>query len=1102
MPVTISSEQLELFKSLFKGREDVFAVRWEKEGKSGYMPAYNLDWDAYRTYKAKGGSFQNFTQKTYKKLTDEEILKHLKGEQLIGIYPLLADNISWFITADFDEENWAQESVRFLNLCIETGLPAYMERSRSGNGAHVWLFFERAYPAIKSRRIIISLLERLGIINPLDKNSSFDRLFPNQDYLSGKGLGNLIALPLHGKSYEFGNSCFIDHLELKPIEPQWDLLRTIERIPMEQLDKVYEEITNTERIKTTFTAPNGKLQITLNNKLHISRSHCSISLLNLIKEQLNFLNSEYFIKKKAGLNTWNTQVFFKVMEEENGDITIPRGMTGKVLRFCKEQKIDFNFLDQREKLPLIEFTSVIKLKSFQENAVESTRKRDLGILSAPPGTGKTVMGLAIITEKRQPTLIIVHRQQLAEQWRERIQSFLKIPKHEIGFIGKGESKIGKKITIAMIQSLTKQELEKLKHSFGIILIDECHHIPAETYRDCIEQFHSYFLYGLTATPFRKNNDEKLLFAYLGDVITEIPMQTLSQNKAVTAQIRDTNLETPFNAKTDKVETLLKILIHDSDRNRLILSDIEKELSAGRKAVILTERKEQIEVLRQYLKQSHEVITLTGEDNDAQRKQKWKLLQERDFDVLITTGQLFGEGSDLHSIDCLFLVFPFSFEGKLVQYIGRVQRGEYAPVIYDYRDQKIDYLEKLFQHRNSYYRKLMRQGMLRQDMKLLLMFQSDSVQIVGTGNTLSIKDLDLPDSIERIKDGTFWFVRILKHDQESESLFCEIMDYEYAKKKDMQIDQQFITIRQIRFRSLDTSKLLKNAIIKRNGTNKARNPNVPLKTETPVEVIAETIKVPISTLEFNYGFIRFSYFSQQLFRQLVLDIPNQDIRPEFEVLKSYFAKVLKSKKVSVGVRIEIQNDNIISQQATSFDLERINQEIIEGVKFNFVMKDVLKRKSGSNDLLNLNECLNQEESKPSLYKSEQEFIDDLLKWKNVKHFHQLKYLAQQHDISVMKIRFLLMPFSFAFIISGEKQFHIVLETLDTEEATYIWHFDREAENFIEHIRKIDSAITQLRSEGRQAYLDSKPENFSRILHDYSDPKKGFVLWKGQFDEKII
>jgi superfamily II DNA or RNA helicase len=1097
----IKNERLKFFKSLFKGREDVFAIHWEKEEKSGYMPAYDLDWDAYRTHKAKGGNFQTFTQKTYKQLTDEEILKHIEGNQLIGIYPLLSDNTSWFIAADFDEENWAHESIKFLKLCLEMNLSAYLERSRSGNGAHVWLFFERAYPAIKSRKIIISLLKGFGIIGPLDKSSSFDRLFPNQDYLSGKGFGNLIALPLHGKSYKLENSCFIDHSTLQPLEPQWDFLNTIQKIPIEQLDKVYETIINTKNI--SHTKSSAKLQISLNNKLHISRNDCPLSLLNLIKEQLNFLNSEYIIKKKAGLNTWNTPAYFKVMEEENGDIIIPRGMTGKVLRFCKEQKIEFDFFDQRVKLPPIELPSIIQLKDFQETAVEPTRKKDLGILSAPPGTGKTIMGLAIIAEKRQPALIIVHRQQLAEQWKESIQTFLKIPKHEIGYIGQGELKIGKKITIAMIQSLTKQELEKLKHSFGIVLIDECHHIPAETYRNCIEQFHSYFLYGLTATPFRKSNDKKLLFAYLGDVIAEVPMQILSQNKAVTVLIRNTNLDTPFDSKTDKVEILLKILIHDSDRNRLILSDIDNELSAGRKTVIITERKEQIEVLRQYLKQHYEVITLSGDDNESQRKQKWKLLQESDFDVLITTGQLFGEGFDLHSIDCLFLVYPFSFEGKLVQYIGRVQRGEYAPIIYDYRDHKIDYLEKLFQHRNSYYRKLTQKGILKQNTDLVIMFEGDTVKIIGTSNLLSIKDLDLPDSIEKITDDTNWLVRILKHEPESESLFCEILNYDYKSDKEFQITQQFLSIRQIRFRSLDTSKLLGCAIIKKQILrNPAKSDTTIVKADISVQVIKETIKIPVSTLEFNYGIIRFSYFSQQLFRLIIFEITNQDIRPEFEVLKPYFAKALKSKKVSVSIQVEIQNDNIISQRATSFDLERINQEVIEGMKFNFVMKEVLKRNSDRNNLLNLKECLDKEKSKPSLYKSEREFIDDLLKWKNVKHFHQLKYLAKHHDISIIKIRFLLMPFSFAFFISGEKQFHVVLETLDTEEATYIWHFDKHADNFVEYIRQIDLAITQLRSEGRQAYLDSKPKNFSRILHDYSDPKRGFVLWKGQFEEKIV
>lgn len=212
------------FRSLFKGRKDVFAVRWEKGTKSGYMPAYFYDPYLYRTHKIKGGSFQTYTDKTYLPLTDDQIAKHLSGKQLIGLYPLMHDNTSWFIAADFDEKNWVADSLKFLNCLKSKNIPAYMERSRSGNGGHVWVFCNHPYLAIKSRKIILSLLTESGVISTFDKNSSFDRLFPNQDTLSGKGLGNLIALPLHKPALEQGNSCFIDPQTLQPFADQWDFL--------------------------------------------------------------------------------------------------------------------------------------------------------------------------------------------------------------------------------------------------------------------------------------------------------------------------------------------------------------------------------------------------------------------------------------------------------------------------------------------------------------------------------------------------------------------------------------------------------------------------------------------------------------------------------------------------------------------------------------------------------------------------------------------------------------------------------------------------------------------------------------------------------------
>jgi len=226
---SITGKQLSLYRSLFRGKEDVFAIHWQRGNKGGYMPAYEYDPYMYRLHKMKGGTFKNYEDKTYLPFTDQQLINHLNGEQLIGIYPLLKDNTSWFIAADFDKEKWNEECSIFINTCREKKISAYLERSRSGKGGHVWIFFDQPYPAIKSRKLLISLLEQAGIFSVFDKSSSFDRLFPNQDFLSGKGLGNLIALPLHKSAWNQGNSCFIDE-HLNPYIDQWAFLLSIQRV--------------------------------------------------------------------------------------------------------------------------------------------------------------------------------------------------------------------------------------------------------------------------------------------------------------------------------------------------------------------------------------------------------------------------------------------------------------------------------------------------------------------------------------------------------------------------------------------------------------------------------------------------------------------------------------------------------------------------------------------------------------------------------------------------------------------------------------------------------------------------------------------------------
>ncbi len=990
---TYTPEQLSYFRSLFKGRDDVFATRWEKGEKSGYMPTYSFDPYHYRAHKVKGGTFQNYPDKSFVPLTDDLLIQHLNGDHFMGIYPLLQDNRSWFIVADFDEGNWAASARKFINTCLENKTQAYLERSRSGNGGHVWIFFDAPIPAIESRKIVSSLLISAGAVSAFDKNSGFDRLFPNQDYHSGKGLGNLIALPLNGRALQKGNTCFIDPETLLPYTDQWAFIRLIGKVNSNK----FLELSSSKGLNDIETIQHtGKLIIVLKNDIRLNKNCIPPLLFSYLKEELNFPNNEFIIRKKSGRSTFGIDRFFRLIEEYEGNVHLPKGFIGKLIRFCRDRQLDYDFSDERVQLPPVLFSFQAMLHPYQEKALSAITRKDIGVVVAPPGSGKTVLALKLISDKQQPTLAVVHRKQLAAQWIERIESFLGIPQREIGQIGQGKTKIGKQITVATIQSLAKTDLSDLSSAFGLVIVDECHHIPAETFRKTIAKFNSRYLYGFTATPFRKYNDDKLIFIHLGDVITEIRNESLPTSHLPNIIIRNTELDVPFNGKTDRFETLSRIVIHDSARNQLILNDVSSEAKRGRRCIILTERKEHIDTLEQYLKQSFETIALSGSDVESARIAKWEQLAKGDYQILITSGQFFGEGSDLPNAQCLFLVYPFSFEGKLVQYIGRVQRSGVPPTVYGYRDIKIDYLNKMFLKRNVYYRKLEKQRTL----------------------------FDFPTEEEN---------------------------------------------------------------------NKTEELN-----ET---IIEKLIKVRISDLEFLYGSVQFQWKATEFLANLTFDIEQASIRPEFEVLKPYFEKFLSSKTVSVAITIVTSHVNqVVALSAKSIDIERLYQEAVESVRFRFVKRNFLNA-SSSQGTLDSGTVVMQTSTK-GLYETGEEMLSDVLARGSFRHQKELQYLAEKHQGGILKIRFTFSPFSFAFLVEGKEHYHLIFETVDTDEATYLWHLPKNKKVLRVEIPQIDVQLQQIQAEGRQKFLESNPLNFSRILHDYSDETFGFSAWKKHLEERLF
>ena len=699
----IMNQEIQIYKTIFRGREDVYARRWEKNGKSGWSPAYAFDWNEFNAHRAHGGTIKNFEHKTLVPFTDEVINRHLEGKETTGVYPILPDNTSYFIVADFDEASWRGDAKNLVHECEKNGLLAYPEISRSGNGAHVWIFFAEAYPCWKSRKIMLALIAKISPGSEFQKEESFDRLFPNQDTVSDKGFGNLIGLPLHGERSKNNCTVFYDSKTNAIYKDQWKFLETLHRHTVSDLDVVSGKLFETPITEEQNTSSSG-VKITVDGRIILLRNELSKPVAGFIKEKLNIFNKEYGVKKHLGKSVFGIERYFHLIEEIDNKIILPRGFLPQLTGFLDYKNIHYEVKQSENNFEKISFSNLITLKDEQEQTVNQILKHKEGILVAPPGSGKTVMALEIVTRLKLPAIILVHRNQLLHQWVDRIEQFLGIPKAHIGVISGVKKKLGKQITVASLQSFVRyKNREELQSKFGVVIVDVCHHIPAKTYRETIRSFKSRYCYGFTATHERKHGQHFIAELCIGPVVAEMKMLPTTESREFDIQIITSILELPFRYKNDHYEVLAKTVSYDTARNRLIVDGISAHLKNNRKILILTERKEHIEILALHLRDTEEIITLSGDDSVRQRKLKHDQIVAGNFKVLIATGQLFGEGMDIAGFDVLVLAFPISFEGKLKQYIGRL-RGNGIKYVVDIRDPKVEFLERQFKKRRKLYEK--------------------------------------------------------------------------------------------------------------------------------------------------------------------------------------------------------------------------------------------------------------------------------------------------------------------------------------------------------------------------------------------------------------
>jgi superfamily II DNA or RNA helicase len=730
-PTLDSAAKAVLFRNLFRGRADVYPLRWESaKGKSGYAPACGNEWKSGVCNKPriKCGDCE---QRMLLPVTDQVIVDHLTGRQTIGVYPLLADDTCWFLAVDFDEADWRDDALAFMQSCRELGVSAAIEISRSGAGAHVWIFFIEAMPAREARKLGASLISHTCARTRQLSLASYDRFFPNQDSLPKGGFGNLIALPLQKNIREQGCSVFVDELFI-PWPDQWSFLASIIRMSLQDIDAVILKATGgghpldvafvtEEDEREPWKRPSAKFQkipgplpsslkLVLANQIFIEKAVLPQPLANRLIRLAAFQNPEFYKAQAMRFPVWDKPRVIGCAENFPQHIGLPRGCFEAVLDLLVRHNIHAEILDERIPGEPVSVVFTGTLREDQEAAVEAMLAHQTGVLCAPTAFGKTVTAAALIARRQVSTIVLVHRNELLKQWQERLTAFLEMPKGGLGVIGGGKKKPSGCIDIAVMQTLSRYEnLPELLDRYGQIIVDECHHISAFSFETILKQCKASFVVGLTATPVRRDGHQPIIFMQCGP-----NRHNAARPDSAPAQLEvwPRMLQAPPLAPEAAIQDVFRTLTIDTQRNQRIARDIIDAFREGRKIIALTERTENLELLRTAI--GDEVAPcymLHGRMSKKQRAEVLENLSALDGSaprVILATGRLIGEGFDHPPLDTLVLCLPISWKGTLQQYAGRLHRehaSKHDVRIYDYVEFDNPQLARMWDKRLRGYRSM-------------------------------------------------------------------------------------------------------------------------------------------------------------------------------------------------------------------------------------------------------------------------------------------------------------------------------------------------------------------------------------------------------------
>jgi superfamily II DNA or RNA helicase/very-short-patch-repair endonuclease len=743
------ADKIKLFRSLFRGRDDVYPRRFENQrtGKAGYAPACANEWVRGICEKPRI-KCPDCPNRRFFPVTDETVGWHLSGRDalgrnfVMGLYALLCDETCFFLAVDFDGDDWQKDAGAFLETCRRLAVPVALERSRSGNGAHAWFFFEEAIPACLARKMGTHVLTETMENRPEIGLKSYDRLFPNQDTLPKGGFGNLIALPLQKEPRQRGNSVFLDE-QFTPHADQWACLSSQQRMSRMQVEGLVQAAESKGRVigvrlampdeddTSPWTAPPSRrhtdppikeplperLELVLADQIYIAKQDLAPPLRNRLIRLAAFQNPEFYRAQAMRLPTYDKPRVIACAEDHAQHFALPRGCLDDVLALLQSLKIQPDLRDERFGGQVLSLSFCGQLRPEQQTAANALLQHDTGVLAATTAFGKTVIAAWLIAQRGVNTIVLVHRQQLLEQWIERLSTFLNLPAKTIGRLGGGRKKLTGKLDVALIQSLVRKgTVNDCIGNYGQVIVDECHHLSAHSFELVARRAKARFVTGLSATVGRKDGHHPIIFMQCGPVRHRVNAKSQAAMRPFThhVYVRPTSFRPLPEPEPDprmEFHHLYEALLNDAARNQMICSDVLNAVNEGRSPLILTERTEHLEELAAMLSVVPQVIVLRGGQTKKEQDAARALLANIPDDskrVILATGKFIGEGFDDARLDTLFLALPVSWRGTIAQYVGRLHRlheGKREVRVYDYADLNVPMLSRMFDRRCQGYESL-------------------------------------------------------------------------------------------------------------------------------------------------------------------------------------------------------------------------------------------------------------------------------------------------------------------------------------------------------------------------------------------------------------